>query len=386
MSQDHKNWKPETTVIHGGVSYDPYTGASSVPIYQASTFHWEDLDADMKYDYARSGNPTREALEKLVAELEGGVSGFAFASGMAAITTTLLLLSSGDHLIACEDIYGGSFRALTQVFNRLGITTTFVNATQVEAVENAIRPNTRAFLLETPSNPTLSILDLKKLTALAKSREILTIVDNTFMSPFYQRPLDLGADIVVHSATKFLGGHSDVIGGIAVVKEEKLAKQLQFLQNGFGTILGPQDSWLLIRGIKTLSVRMKEMSSSAQRLAEWLQVHPKVNQVFYPGLTSHPGHEIHLSQAGSGGAVLSFDIGSRDHVKRLCDAISLPLVAVSLGGVESILSYPVQMSHASMPLEERERRGITSGLLRLSVGLEALEDLQEDLNQALMKL
>ncbi|MDB5085024.1 MAG: cystathionine gamma-synthase [Bacilli bacterium] len=384
MSKQHSSeWLPETAVVHSGVRYDKATGASSIPIYQTSTFHWEDLDATMIYDYARSGNPTRDALEQLVAELEGGSHGFAFASGMAAITTSLLVLSSGDHLIAGEDIYGGSFRALTQVFSRLGIETSFVDATNVELVAAAIRPNTRAFLLETPSNPTLRVLDLRSLAELAHSRNILTFVDNTFMSPFYQKPLELGIDVVIHSATKFLGGHSDVIGGVAVVKDEQLAAQIKFLQNGFGTILGPQDSWLLIRGIKTLAVRMKSSSETALRLAEWFIEHPKVQKVFYPGLASHPGYDIQMSQASSGGAVLSIDVGSRENVKRLCSALKLPLVAVSLGGVETIVSYPVQMSHAAMPKPERDKRGITEGLLRVSVGLEAFEDLQKDFQAGL---
>lgn len=375
--------KFETKALHGSTVIDQRTGASSIPIYQASTFHWFDLDEEKQYDYARSGNPTREALEEMIAQLEGGVKGFAFASGMAAITSTLLLFSSGDHLVACTDIYGGTFRALTKVFSRLGIETTFVDATDLGALRGAVRPNTKALLLETPSNPTLQIIDLRKAVEIAKEYDLLTIVDNTFMSPYLQRPLELGVDIVIHSGTKFLGGHSDVVAGLVVVNEQKLARELYTIQNGFGAILGPQDSWLLMRGMKTLPIRMKQSQETAGKIARWLQTQKSVAKVYYPGLEEHPGFAIHRQQSFGPGAVLSFDVGSAQGVRSLCAKLSLPLIAVSLGAVESILSYPARMSHASMPKEEREKRGITEGLLRLSVGLEDADDLMEDLDQAL---
>jgi cystathionine beta-lyase len=375
-----------TRLLHTGVEIDPATGASSVPIYQASTFHHESLEHPPRFDYARSGNPTRQALEDALTVLEGGVRGFAFSSGMAAMTTTLLLFGQGDHIVACEDIYGGTYRALTRIFTRLGIETTFVDTTDLDKVEAAIRPNTKALLLETPSNPVLKITDLRAAVEIAKRNRLLTIVDNTFMSPYLQRPLELGIDIVVHSGTKFIGGHSDVVAGIVVVNEKKLGSEIKFLQNSFGSILGPQDAWLLLRGIKTLKVRMDASQASAMKIAQWLATNPRVEKVYYPGLEAHPGREIHVAQSDGPGAVLSFDLGSEERARHVLESVRLPLVAVSLGGVESILSYPAMMSHAAMPEQEREALGITKGLLRLSVGLEDPDDLIEDLDQALRSM
>jgi cystathionine beta-lyase len=375
--------KFQTRTLHTGVEIDPLTGASSVPIYQASTFHQPEWDHSPEFDYARSGNPTRKSLEHIIANLEGGNRGFAFASGMAAITSVLLTFSAGTHFVACEDIYGGTFRALTRVFHRLGIETTFVDASDPEQVEAAILPNTKGLLLETPSNPTLKILDLKELAGIAKQYGLTTIVDNTFMSPCLQRPHEFGIDVVVHSGTKFLGGHSDVVAGLATVLDESLAEEIYLIQNGFGAVLGPQDCWLLMRGIKTLSVRMQQSQKTACSVAEFLSGHPKIKQVYYPGLSSHPGCEIHNRQADGPGAVLSFDLGGAEQVRRFVEKVKLPLFAVSLGAVESILSYPARMSHASMPAEERKKRGITDGLLRLSAGLEHPDDLLEDIEQAL---
>ncbi|WP_126428069.1 trans-sulfuration enzyme family protein [Brevibacillus marinus] len=372
-----------TRVLHGTSSTDPVTGASSIPIYQASTFHQADLNQPGEYDYARSGNPTRRALEELIAHLEGGTRGFAFASGMAAISSVFLLFSSGDHLIVSEDVYGGTYRVLTEILARLGVQVTFVDTTDPEAVRAAIRPNTRGLYLETPSNPTLKVSDLALLSRLAKERGLLTIVDNTFLTPYYQRPLELGADIVVHSATKFIGGHSDVVAGLVVTGDERIGKQLYAIQNGFGSILGVQDCWLVMRGLKTLKARLDVSSQSAAVIARWLARHPLVERVYYPGLPEHQGHALQARQASGFGAVLSFDLGCRERVKALLEAVRLPLVAVSLGAVETILSYPAQMSHASMPPAERCRRGITDGLLRLSVGLEDVDDLLADLEQAL---
>ncbi len=372
-----------TRLLHTGNEIDRTTGASAVPIYQASTFHQEDVDQAQPYEYARSGNPTREALERTIATLEGGTRGFAFASGMAAISTALLLFSAGDHLIATDDIYGGTFRILTTVLNRLGIETTFVDVTDLENIRAAIRPNTKGLLLETPSNPLLQITDLAGAAKLAKEHGLLTIVDNTFQTPYLQRPLDHGIDVVVHSATKFLGGHSDVVAGLAVTKDQALGQRLKQLQNSFGAVLGPQDCFLLQRGIKTLKVRMDASCDGAELVARWLANRAEVAKVYYPGLAAHKGHGVHLEQSSRSGAVLSFDLGTEEQAKRLMRAVKLPLVAVSLGGVESILSYPATMSHSGMPKEERHKRGISDGLLRLSVGLEDPEDIIADLEQAL---
>ncbi|HEY6871539.1 MAG TPA: aminotransferase class I/II-fold pyridoxal phosphate-dependent enzyme [Geobacteraceae bacterium] len=375
--------KLATRIIHTGHETDPHTGALSVPIYNTSTFAQESVDHFGKYDYARSGNPTREALEETVAQLEGGTHGFAFASGMAAISSALLLFSPGDHLVICEDVYGGTFRVLTRLFSRLGIDSTFADATDPAAIEAAIRPNTKGIYLETPSNPLLKITDLKGAAELARARGIITLVDNTFMTPYFQRPLELGCDIVLHSGTKFLNGHSDVICGFAVVADEDLASRIRFIQNGFGAVLGPQDSWLVLRGLKTLKVRMEESQASAIRIAAWLAEQKRVTGVFYPGLPGHPGHAVHSRQSSGPGAVLSFTLESYELTKRLLEQAELPAFAVSLGGVESILSYPARMSHAAMPQEERAARGITDTLVRLSVGLEDADDLIADLDRVI---
>ncbi|MBI1919786.1 MAG: aminotransferase class I/II-fold pyridoxal phosphate-dependent enzyme [Geobacter sp.] len=373
--------KLATRIIHTGHTIDPTTGALSIPIYQTSTFAQESPDHFGKYDYARSGNPTREALEETVAQLEGGTHGFAFASGMAAISSALLLFSPGDHLVVCEDVYGGTFRVLTKLFSRLGIESDFVDATDLAAIEAAIRLNTKGIYLETPSNPLLKIIDLKGAAELAKSKGILTLVDNTFMTPYFQRPLELGCDIVLHSGTKFLNGHSDVICGFAVVADKELASRIRFVQNGFGAILGPQDSWLVLRGIKTLKVRMEESQASAVKIARWLAEQKRVTNVYFPGLPDHPGYDIHNRQSSGPGAVLSFTLDSYELTKKLLEQVELAAFAVSLGGVESILSYPARMSHAAMPREERDARGITDTLVRLSVGLEDADDLIADLDR-----
>jgi cystathionine beta-lyase len=370
-----------TRLIHGSHAIDPATGALSIPVCQTSTFAQKSVDHFGKYDYARSGNPTREALEEAVADLEGGSRAFAFGSGMAAISSTLLLFAPGDHLVVCEDVYGGAFRVLTRLFSQWGLSVTFVDATSIEAIEAAIRPETKAVYLETPSNPLLKITDLRGAAALAKKRGLITLVDNTFMTPYLQRPLDLGCDIVLHSGTKFLNGHSDVVCGFSVAKDRELAKRIGFIQNAFGAILGPQDCWLTLRGIKTLKIRMEESQASAIRIAGWLAGQPQVKRVYYPGLATHPGHEIHNRQASGPGAVLSFELESFDLTKRLLEGVELAAFAVSLGGVESIISYPAKMSHAAMPPEERASRGITDTLVRLSVGLEDPDDLIADLER-----
>ena len=372
-----------TKIIHNGHGIDPYTKGLSIPIYQVSTFAQESVDHFGKWDYARSGNPTREALEETIAILENGTHGFAFASGMAAISSALLLFSPGDHLVVCEDVYGGAFRVLTTLFKRLGIETTFVDATDPARIAAAIRPATKGIYLETPSNPLLKVTDMAAAVELAKSRGLLTLVDNTFMTPYLQRPLELGCDIVLHSGTKFLNGHSDVICGFAVVRDEALAKRIGFVQNAFGAVLGPQDSWLVLRGLKTLRVRLEESQKSARAVAEWLSEQKRVTEVFYPGLPSHPGHAVHNSQAAGPGAVLSFKLETVELTRRVLENVELAAFAVSLGGVESIISYPAKMSHAAMPPEERAARGVTDNLVRLSVGLEECEDLIADLDRVI---
>ena len=377
----------ETTIIHASTrgEYERKSGAVNVPIYLSSTFHQESFDGFGPYDYSRSGNPTREALEKSIATLEGGARGLAFASGMAAISSAFMLLSSGDHIVVTEDVYGGTYRFVTEVLPKFGIDHTFADLTNVEQTAQAIQPNTKVIYIETPSNPRLGITDIEAIVKLARENDCLTFLDNTFMSPLYQRPLDLGVDVVVHSATKFLSGHSDIIAGLAVTKDETLGNRLAFIQNSFGSILGAQDSYALIQGIKTLGARLMQSSRSAQKIADYLNEHPLVEEVFYPGLASHPGYAIHSKQSKSPGAVLSFRLPDRETAKAFVENVRIPVFAVSLGGVESILSYPATMSHAAMPKEEREKRGITDGLLRFSVGLEHVDDLITDFEQALIK-
>lgn len=368
-----------TKLIHSGQTIDPRTGALGMPIYQTSTFRQQSIDNFGKYDYARSDNPSREALEEAVASLEGGTRGFAFASGMAAISSTLLIFSPGDHLVVCDDVYGGAYRILTQLFNRLGISSTFVDATNLEAIKAAIRPETKGIYLETPSNPLLKVTDLKAVANLARPLGIITLVDNTFMTPYLQRPLELGCDIVLHSGTKFLNGHSDVICGFAVVKDQELGDRIRFIQNGFGAILGPQDSFLTMRGLKTLKIRLDQSQQSAIAIVEWLGQQKQVTAIHYPGLASHPGHAIHKAQADGPGAVFSFELDSLESTRRLLEGSRLSSFAVSLGGVESIISYPARMSHAAVPPAERERKGIKDTLIRLSVGLEDPQDLIDDI-------
>lgn len=375
-----------TKLIHNTSSKDPYTGALSTPIYQVSTFHQQDVENMGEYDYSRSGNPTRKALEETIAILEGGRRGFAFASGVAAITSVLLTFSKGDHILVCKDIYGGTYRACTTVLKDNGIETTFVDTQNLDDIEKNIKDNTRGLFLETPSNPLLKVTDLKGAITIANQRNLIVMVDNTFLSPYLQKPLELGADVVIHSATKFIGGHSDVVGGLVVVRDQGLAKKIYKIQNTIGAILGPQDSWLLLRGIKTLKVRMDYQQKSALRLANWLYNHSAVSEVFYLGLENHEGRDIHFSQASGAGAVLSFKMVSEKLAKSFLKELRIPAVAVSLGGVETIVSYPVLMSHASIPEEERKKLGITADLIRVSLGLEDIEDIIEDFDQAIKRI
>jgi cystathionine beta-lyase len=374
-----------TRLLHCGPDRDPHTGASSVPIYQASTFAQQDPEHFGPYNYARSGNPTRHALEQSIAGLEGGTRGFAFASGMAAISSALLLFAPGDHLVVSDDVYGGTYRVLTTLFQQWGLEVSFVDMTDLDQVRTAITAKTRALFVETPSNPILKITDLRAMATLARERGLLTLIDNTFMTPYLQQPMAFGFDLVLHSATKFLGGHSDLVAGLAVTRDDALGGRLKKIQNSVGAILGPQDSWLLLRGMKTLAVRLEAQQRTASGIAERLLGLDGIRRVYYPGLPGHPGRQIHLAQAKGAGAVVSFELASESLAQGFMRALSLPLLAVSLGGVESIVSYPMTMSHAAMPRAERERRGITGALVRLSVGLEAEEDLMADITQALAR-
>jgi cysteine-S-conjugate beta-lyase len=372
-----------TKLIHNGNEIDKTTGALSIPIYQVSTFHQGNVEERQEFDYSRSGNPTRSALEKTIAILENGDRGFAFSSGMAATSSVLSIFSAGDHFIVCEDVYGGTFRITSKFFNRFGIETTFVDASDPENIKKSIRKNTKAVFIETPSNPLLKITDIKSVVKIARENSLVSIIDNTFMSCYLQRPLDLGMDIVIHSATKFIGGHSDVLGGLVVTKNKELSNMVYSVQNSFGAVLGPQDSWLVLRGLKTLKVRMDYEQSNAVKLALWLKNHKSVTAVYFPGLENHPGRDIHLSQADGPGAVLSFRLKDRNKLMDFLNNVKIGVVAVSLGGVETIISYPARMSHASMPESERSRLGITDDLLRVSLGLEDIDDIISEFDKAL---
>ncbi len=377
--------KKKTKLIHGGIPTDPQTGAVSTPIYQVSTYKQDEVGKHKGFEYSRSGNPTRHALEELIKDLEGGERGFAFGSGMAAITSVMMLFNSGDHVVLTDDVYGGTYRVMTKVLNRLGIESTFVDSSNPASIEEAIRENTKAVYIETPTNPLLKITDIKEAADLAKKHDLLTIVDNTFSTPYWQNPLALGADIVLHSATKYLGGHSDVVAGLVVVNSDQLAEDLFFVQNSTGGVLGPQDSWLLIRGIKTLGLRMEEHEINTKKIVDFLLQHPKVLKVYYPGLESHPNHEIAKAQASGFGGMVSFDVGSEANADRLLTNTKYFTLAESLGAVESLISVPARMTHASIPKDRRDELGITDGLVRISVGLEDVEDLIEDIDQALSK-
>ena len=375
--------RAKTKLIHAGIVGDEATGAVSTPIYQVSTYKQEAVGKFKGYEYSRTGNPTRHALEVLISDLEGGVAGFAFSSGMAATSSIMMLFSKGDHVLLTDDVYGGTFRVISKVLNRFGIDSTFVDTGDLSNVEAAIKENTKAIFLETPTNPLLKVTDIEAIAKYAKEKGLLTIVDNTFMTPYFQQPIALGADIVVHSATKYLGGHSDVVAGLAVVNSEQLASELHFVQNSVGAVLGPQDSWLLMRGIKTLGLRMEEHNASAQRIAEFLNDHDAVGKVYYPGLSSHPGHDLMQKQATGFGGMISFDVGSAEKADELLAKLKYFTLAESLGAVESLISVPARMTHASIPSERRAELGITDGLVRISVGIEDVEDLIEDLEQAL---
>jgi cystathionine beta-lyase len=375
-----------TQLLHS-IPVDPLTGAISVPIYQTSTFIQEAPGVNKGYDYARSNNPTREAAENIIAKLEKGSTAAAFSSGLAAIDTVIKLLKTGDEIIAVDDIYGGAFRLFTQVYEKFGITVRYVDTTNIENVFNAITPATKLIWLETPTNPTLKISDIEAIAKIARVHNCLLCVDNTFASPALQQPLTLGADIVVHSATKYLGGHSDLIAGIVVTKEAALGAKIKFLQNACGAILSPFDSWLLIRGIETLHLRVKQHCINAQAIAEYLETNPLVDKVFYPGLASHPNHAIAKKQSKGFGGIVSFTLKDDSEAAAIAFVTSTKyfLLAESLGGIKSLVSHPANMTHKSIPADIRRSNGVADSLIRLSVGLEEVEDLVQDLEQAFEK-
>jgi cystathionine beta-lyase len=372
-----------TQLIHS-IPVDPLTGAVSVPIYQTSTFVQEAPGVNKGYDYARTGNPTRATLENLVAQLEGGSTGVAFGSGLAAIDAVLKLLQTGDEIVAVDDIYGGAFRLFEQVYKKFGITVHYVDTTNVAAILDALTPKTQLIWIETPTNPTLKISDIRAIAALARAHGCLLCVDNTFASPALQKPLSLGADIVVHSGTKYLGGHSDLIAGLVVTADPELGQRVKFLQNACGAILGPFDSWLLIRGIETLHLRVRQHCASASAIASFLVSHPAVDRVYYPGLATHPGHAVAASQSKGYGGIVSFSLKADTVGAATAFVTSTKLfkLAESLGGIKSLVSHPAQMTHKSIPDERRRAAGVADSLIRLSAGLEDAEDLIEDLRGA----
>ena len=370
-------------LVQIGCKADPRTGSLSTPIYQAAPFRHPALGESTGYDYTRSGNPTRQALEEGLARLEGGAGACAFSSGLAAITTLLMLYQQGDHLIVVEDCYGGTYRLFEQVLSRFGLTASYVDATTLDAIGQALRPETKAVFIETPTNPLLRIVDLRALASFCRSNNLHLIVDNTFLTPYFQRPLELGADLVVHSGTKYLAGHNDLLCGVIVAKEPELAEKVKFLQNATGAILSPSDSWLLIRSLKTLALRMEKHNANALSISRWLLEHPKVSRVFYPGLPLHNGHTIHESQASGYGGMVSFEVNAPALVPQVLAKVQLIQFAESLGGVETLITFPAVQTHADIPAADRERLGISDCLLRLSVGIEDADDLITDLGQAL---
>jgi cysteine-S-conjugate beta-lyase len=380
----------ESLLIHGGIDGDERTGAVNVPIYQTSTYKQPSFGVNTGYEYSRTGNPTREGVEKLIADLEGGVGGLAFASGMAATTAVLTLFKSGDKILISDNLYGGTFRVLDKVFKNFGIQYEIVDTSNINDVKNIleslkIEGSVKGIFIETPTNPLMDITDIKEIVKLAKEYGALTIDDNTFMTPYLQKPLELGADIVVHSATKYLGGHSDLVAGLVVVKEQELWDKLHFIQNATGGVLAPFDSFLLIRGIKTLGVRMDRHNDNAMKIAHYLKENKNVLSVYYPGLEQHPGHETQKAQAKGFGGVISFVLDEKVDYKKFLTSLELVTFGESLGGVESLICHPASMTHGSIPYEIRQRVGIVDNLIRLSVGIENVEDLIDDLDNAFGK-
>lgn len=372
-----------TIAIHAGNEPDIATGAVSVPIYQTSTFAQESLGVNKGYEYARTKNPTRTALEQNIAALEGAKYGFAFASGMAAIDTTLRLLKSGDHVLLGDNTYGGTFRLFDRVLSNYGIEFDLVNTSDAANLEPAFKPNTKMVFVETPTNPVMTVTDLAAVSNVAHAHGAKVVCDNTFLSPYFQRPIEHGVDIVVHSTTKYLNGHSDSVGGFVALNDDKDAEWIGFVQNSAGAILSPFDSFLVLRGTKTLAVRMEAHDKNGRTVANFLEEHPRVQKVHYPGLASHPQHELAKRQQTGFGGMVSFETGSLDNAKKVASSVKLCTLGESLGGVESLMCHPASMTHASVPSERRAALGITDGLLRMSVGIEDIEDILSDLDQAL---
>ncbi len=372
-----------TRAVHAGHSPDPLAGAVMTPIYQTSTYIQDGVGRHKGYEYARTQNPTREVLERNVAALEGGRHGFAFASGLAALDAALKLLSAGDHVVSGENVYGGTHRQMTHVWSRLGLTFSFVDATDPANIAAAVTPKTRMIYAETPTNPMMQLCDLAAAGETARAAKALFVVDNTFATPCFQRPLELGADVILHSTTKYLNGHSDMIGGMLIANRDDLAERIGFLQNSVGAVPGPFDCWLALRGTKTLALRMRQHDASGRRIAEWLTKHPKVERVYYPGLPSHPQHDLACRQMKGFGGMISIELGSVERARRFAERTRIFVLAESLGGVESLIGHPASMTHASVPPEMRQAMGLTDSLVRLSVGIEDVEDLLGDLDQAL---
>ncbi len=376
-----------TVCIHAGQEPDPATGAIITPIYQTSTYVQDGLgQPHAGFEYGRTQNPTRMALERNLAAIEAGTAAFAFASGMAAIDAILTRLESGDHVVVSDNTYGGTFRLFERVRRKFGLDFSYVDTSKPELIDPAIKPNTKYLFIETPTNPMLHITNIASVSDIAHTKNVRVVVDNTFASPYIQRPLTLGADIVVHSTTKFLNGHSDSVGGVVIVKHQDDVDWMKFVQNAAGAILGPMDSWLILRGTKTMTVRMERTNDNAQILAEYLEAHPKVKRTIYPGLASHPHHALARTQMKGFGGLISFDVGSLEAARAVLNGVKLMALAESLGGVETLISHPAIMTHASVPPDRRAALGITDGLVRISVGIEDIEDLQADLEQALSAL
>lgn len=372
-----------TDAIHAGQEPDPTTGAVSVPIYQTSTYQMESLGVSKGWNYARTINPTRSALESNITVLEGGRRALAFASGMAAVNAVFSLLKAGDHVVVSQNVYGGTYRLADGVLRHFGLEFSFVDTTNLSVVESSIRPSTRMVFIETPTNPVLTLTDIAGCAGLAHARRALLVVDNTFMTPYWQNPLRLGADLVVHSTTKYLNGHSDSVGGVVVAAADEHGERLHFIQKSAGAILSPFDSWLVLRGIKTLAVRMEKHETSARRIAEFLAGDSRVRKVNYPGLAAHPQHALAKKQQRGFGGMISFDLGGYGEAKAFLDSLSVCALAESLGGVETLISHPATMTHASVPPEERRRIGVTDGMVRVSIGLEDVDDLIEDIKTGL---
>ncbi len=383
VSGEDLNNRLATRAVHAGKIADPLAGAVMTPIYQTSTYVQEGLGRHKGYEYARTRNPTREALERNVAALEGGRHGFAFGSGLGALDAVMKLLSAGDHVVCGENVYGGTHRQMTHIWARLGLAFTFVETADPQRIADAVTPATRMIFVETPTNPLMRLCDLAATGAIARRAQALFVVDNTFATPCFQRPIEHGADVVLHSTTKYLNGHSDMVGGLLVVQRGDLAERIGFIQNASGAVPGPFDCWLALRGTKTLALRMRQHDASGRRIAQWLEAHPRVERVYYPGLPSHPQHALACRQMSGFGGMVSLELGTLERARRFVERTKIFALAESLGGVESLVGHPASMTHASVPREMREAMGLTDSLVRLSIGIEDVEDLIADLDQAL---